>query len=30
MIASLIKDPEFPDSLEETYKNIIAMIEDAK
>lgn len=30
MIASLIKDPEFPDSLEETYKNIIAMIEDAR
>ncbi len=30
MIANLVNDPEFPDSLEETYKNIIAMIEDAK
>ncbi len=30
MIANLVDDPEFPDSLEETYKNIIAMIEDAK
>lgn len=30
MISSLIDDPEFPDSLEETYKNIIAMIEEAK
>lgn len=30
MIRSLVDDPEFPDSLEETYKNIIAMIEEAK
>lgn len=30
MIRSLIDDPEFPDSLEETYKNIIEMIEEAK
>jgi uncharacterized protein (DUF302 family) len=30
MIRSLVNDPEFPDSLEETYKNIIAMIEEAK
>jgi hypothetical protein len=30
MISSLIDDPEFPGSLEETYKNIIAMIEEAK
>lgn len=30
MIANVIDDPEFPGSLEETYKNIIAMIEEAK
>lgn len=30
LIKSLVDDPEFPDSLEETYKNIIAMIEEAK
>lgn len=30
MIANIVDDPEFPGSLEETYKNIIAMIEDAK
>ncbi|MEW6117689.1 MAG: DUF302 domain-containing protein [Nitrospirota bacterium] len=30
MIAKIVDDKEFPDSLEETYKNIIAMIEEAK
>jgi uncharacterized protein (DUF302 family) len=30
MIRSLVDDPEFPDSLAETYKNIIAMIDEAK
>ncbi|BCB96737.1 DUF302 domain-containing protein [Dissulfurispira thermophila] len=30
LIKILVDDPEFPDSLEETYKNIIAMIEEAK
>lgn len=30
MIANIVDDTEFPDSLEETYKNIIAMIEEAK
>jgi uncharacterized protein (DUF302 family) len=30
MIANIVDDTEFPNSLEETYKNIIAMIEEAK
>lgn len=30
MIANIVDDSEFPDSLEETYKNIIAIIEEAK
>lgn len=30
MIANMVNDKEFPDSLEETYNNIIAMIEEAK
>lgn len=30
MIRSLVDDPEFSDSLAETYKNIIAMIDEAK
>lgn len=30
MVASLIDDSEFPESLDETYKNIITIIEEAK
>lgn len=30
MIRNLVDDPEFPESMEKTYKNIIAMIEEAK